>query len=80
MVKELAFSKVEEDAEGILQLSRSVLVDDDMGWHVQVRLHVYMYVKLHRHTCNYRSHSSFDRWREGWCPTLVFSTLFHSPW
>ena len=38
MVKELAFSKVEEDAEGILQLSRSVLVDDDMGWHVQVRL------------------------------------------
>ena len=42
MVRELAFSKVEEDAEGILQLSRSVLVDDDMGWHVQVRLHVYI--------------------------------------
>ena len=48
MVRELAFSKV-EDAEGILQLSKSVLVDDDMGWHVQVCFHVYMYVKLHGH-------------------------------
>lgn len=36
MVKELCFSKVAEDVEGFLQLVRSVVVGEDMGWHVQV--------------------------------------------
>jgi len=35
-VRELAFSKVEEDADGILNLSRSVVLDENMGWHAQV--------------------------------------------
>lgn len=49
MAKELAFSKVEEDAAGFLQLSRSVVVEQDMGWHVQVCSHVYMYYFSNNH-------------------------------
>lgn len=41
VAKELAFSKVEKDAQGLLQLSRSVVVGQDKGWHVQVCSHVY---------------------------------------
>ena len=40
-VRELAFSKVEEDTDGIVQLSRTVVVGDDMTWHVQVCVHAF---------------------------------------
>ena len=36
MVRQLAFARVEEDADGVLQLSRTVVLADDMTWHVQV--------------------------------------------
>ena len=35
-MRDLAFGKVEEDCDGIFQLSRTVVLADDMGWHVQV--------------------------------------------
>lgn len=35
-IRELTFSKVEDDADSILNLFRSVVLDENMGWHAQV--------------------------------------------
>ena len=40
-VGEAAFSRVEQDSNGMLHLSRSLVVDETMGWHAQVRQPVY---------------------------------------
>ena len=56
-VRELAFSKVKEDADGIVQLSRTVVVGDDMTWHVQVCVREFVHhvcvlcVDMFMHTC-----------------------------
>ena len=36
VVRDLVFGKVEEDCNGIFQLSRTLVLADNMGWHVQV--------------------------------------------
>lgn len=36
-VGEAAFSRVEQDSNGMLHLSQSLIVDETMGWHTQVR-------------------------------------------
>ena len=37
-VGNLAFGKAEKDPDGLLKLSRCVVIDDTMQWHVQVHL------------------------------------------
>ena len=36
-VGKAAFSRVEQDSNGMLHLSQSLVVDETMGWHAQVR-------------------------------------------
>ena len=36
-VGEAAFSRVEQDCNGMLHLSRGLVVDETMGWHAQVK-------------------------------------------
>ena len=36
-VGEAAFSRVEQDSNGMLHLSQSLIVDETMGWHTRVR-------------------------------------------